>query len=110
MRLDPLRNKRKRIMCPHPLTTNWQLYMHLHPVINERLLASFRSLKIHHVLAFFGGFFLSTNHGRRFASPLTHTWLIENEVLACPHHFVMIERGEGETASLSIILLTTIVR
>ena len=40
----------------------------------------------------------------------THIWLIESEVLPCLSHLVMIERGEGETASLSIILLTTIVR
>ena len=29
MRLHPLRNKRKLIMCPHPLTATWQLtYFH----------------------------------------------------------------------------------
>ena len=32
----------------------------------------FRGLKNYPVLAFFGGFFLSTNHGRRFASPVMH--------------------------------------
>ena len=76
-------------MCPHPLTTKWQV-------------TSVRSLKIHHVcVGFFGGFILSTNHGRRFASPLTHT---------CPYHPV-IKRGlERETALPTTILVTTIVR
>ena len=38
MRLHPLRNKQKHIMCPHPLMTTWQLFMRLHPVMNERQL------------------------------------------------------------------------
>ena len=41
----------------------------------------------------FGSFFLSTNHGRRSASPpLMHTWLIESEVFSCPCQLVPIER------------------
>ena len=60
----------------------------------KRQLTSLCSLENHHVLAFFGCFFLSTNHGRGFASPLTHTWLIESEVLPYSYHLVMIERGE----------------
>ena len=46
------------------------------------------------MLIFFGGFFFSTKHSRRFASPQTHTWLTESEVLPCPYHLVMIGRGE----------------
>ena len=104
MRLHPLRNKRKHIMCTHPLMTTWQL-------------TYFRSLKNYHVLVCGGGgFFLGTNHGRRFVFPLTHIWLIGSEALPCPYHLVMIEmieRGEGETASptstILYFLLTTIV-
>ena len=81
-------------MCLHHLTTKWQLIIRLHPVMNKLQLTSLRSLKIHHGLAFFGCFFHSTSHGRRFAFPLTHTWLIESEVLPCPYHLVIIERGE----------------
>ena len=93
-------NKRQLLVCLH-LSGTWQLFMRLHSVMNEWQLSSFRSFKIHHVLALFGGFFLSTNHGRRFASlPLTHTWLIESEVLPCLSHLVMIEKV-GERDSLS---------
>ena len=53
----------------------------------------------------FGGFFLGTNHSRRLASPLTHTWLIESEFLPCLSHLVMIERGEGGTASPTSTIL-----
>ena len=82
-------------LCLHLLMTKWQLIMHLPPMMNKRQLTSFRSLKIHHVLAFFwGGLFLGTHHGWRFASLLTHTWLIESEVLSCPYHLVIIERVE----------------
>ena len=92
-------NNRQFIRCLHPLTTRWQLMMCLHPLTTKWQLTSLRNLKIHHVLAFFfffffGGFFLGTNHGRRFAFPLTHRWLIESEVLPCPYHLVMIERVE----------------
>ena len=94
MRVRPLRNKQKFIMCPHPLTTTWQLN-------------HFYSFKIHHMLAFFFScFFLSTNHSHRFASPLTHTWLIEIEVFPCLSHHVMIERGEGETDSPTSTILS----
>ena len=113
MRLHPLRNTRKYIMCPLPLTTTWLLIMRLHLVMNEWQLTYFRSLKNYHVLIFF--FFLAVsssvpNMVEGSASPLTYIWLIESEVLPCLSHLVIIERGEGETASLSIILLTTIVR
>ena len=102
-------NKRPLLVCLH-LSTTWQLFMCLHPVMNEWQLTYFCSLKIHHVLAFFGSFFLSTNHGCRFAPLLTHTWLIRSEVLPCPYLLVMIERV-GERLSLPlVILLTTIVR
>ena len=63
-------------------------------VMKKRQLTSVRSLKIHHVLAFFAGFFLCTKHNPKFASPLTHTWLIESEDLLCPYHLVIIERVE----------------
>ena len=85
MHLHPVMNKRQLIMCLHHLTTTWQLIMCLHPLTTTWQLTSFRSLKIHHMLAFFGSFFLSTNHGQRFASPLTHTWLIESESA----HFIL---------------------
>ena len=92
--------QRQFLMRLHPLRNKWQLIMHLHPLMDERQLTSFRSFKIHHVLALFGGFFLSTNYGRWFASPLlTHTWLIENDVLPCLSHLVMIQRV-GERDSL----------
>ena len=52
MRLHPLR-KQKHTMCPHPLTTTWQLFMCLHLVMNKRQLTYFRSLKNNHVLFFF---------------------------------------------------------
>ena len=87
--LHPVMNKWQLLMCLHPLTTKWQLIMSS-PFDKK----SFCSLKIPHMLAFFGSFFLSTNHGRRFASPLSHTWLIQNEVFPCPYHLVMIERSE----------------
>ena len=77
-----------------PLTTKWQLIMRLHPVMNKWQLTCLRSLKIHHVLALGGCFFHGTNHSRRFASPLTHTWLIEGEVLPCSYHHVIIERSK----------------
>ena len=99
MCLHPLRNKRKHIMCPHPLTTTWQLIMRLHSVMNERQLIYFCSLKNYHVLVF-GGFSLNTNCGRRSASPLTHTWLIESEVFPRLSHLVMLERV-GEKDGLS---------
>ena len=83
--LDSPTKKRQLIMCLHPLTTKWQL-------------TSVCSLKIHHVLAFFCRFFLSINH----------IWLIESEVLQCPYKLVL-KRGLERDASLSIILLTTIV-
>ena len=38
-------------------------------------------------------FSLNTNRGRRSASPLIHTWLIESEVLPCLSYLVMIEGG-----------------
>ena len=49
---------------------------------------------------FFGGLFLGTKYGRGFASPLTHLWLIESEILPCLSHLVIIERV-GERDSLS---------
>ena len=49
MRLLPLWNRWKHIMC---LTRLWMNGNSLH----------FHSLKIHHVLIFFGGLFLGTNH------------------------------------------------
>ena len=110
MRLHPLRNTWQLFMRLQPVMNEWQLTMRLHPVMNERQLTYFHSLKNSPRVDFFGGLFLGTNHGRRFASPLTHTWLLESEALLRPYHLVMIERvGERETASLSIILLTTIV-
>ena len=39
--------------------------------------------------------FLGTNHGRRPASPPTHTWLIESKVFWCLSRLVMIERTGG---------------
>ena len=39
-------------MCLHPSTNKWQLIMYLHSLVNKRQLTSFRSLKIHHELAF----------------------------------------------------------
>ena len=100
MHLHPLRNKQKHIMCPLPLRTTWQL-------------TYFSGLKIHHVLILV----LSSLVPIMVADLLlTHTWLIESEVLQCLSYLVMIERGEGERerekASLSIILqesLATIV-
>ena len=86
-------NKRQLLMCLYLSTTKWQL-MRLHPVMNKWLLNSVCSLKIHHMLAFFGCFLLSTKHSRRFASPLTHTGLIESEVLPCLYHLVITERVE----------------
>ena len=82
----------------------------LHSPANKSQLTSLRNLKIHYVFFCFlgGGFFLSANHGHRFASPLTHTWLIESGVLPCPSQLVL-KRGLERDASLSIILLTTIV-
>ena len=84
-------NKRQLLVCLHPLTTTWLLIMRLHPVMNERQL-SFCSLKIHPMLIFLGGVFLGTNNGWRFASPLTHIWLIESEALPRLSHLVIIER------------------
>ena len=43
----------------------------------------------------FGCFFLSTNHDRRFASPLTHTWLIGSGVLPYPCHLVIELKRDG---------------
>ena len=83
-----------QITCLHSPTKKQQLLMCLHPLTTKWRLTGLRSLKIHLVLAFFGSFFLSTHYSRRFASPLTHTWLIESEVLPCPYHIVMIERVE----------------
>ena len=92
-------NKRQLLMRLHPLTTTWQLFMRLYPVMNDQQLTYFRSLKNYHVLVS-GDFSLNTNRGRRSASPLTHTWLIESNVLPCLSHLVMIERvKERETAS-----------
>ena len=51
-----------RVVCLH-LSATWQLFMRLHPVMNERPLTYFRSLKIYHVLIF-GGIFLDTKYGR----------------------------------------------
>ena len=93
--------KRQLIMCLHPLTTKWQL-------------TSLRSLKIH-VLAFFFFFFFLLQFLPPYQSWLqicfsADAHIANREVLPCPYHLVMIERGEErETASLSIILLTTIV-
>ena len=57
----------------------------------------------------FGCFFLSTNHGHRSASPLTHTWLIGSGVFPCLCQFVLIERVEEKNGPpTSIILLSTI--
>ena len=90
----------------------WPLSMRLHPMMNERQLTYIHSLK--NYFDFFGIFSLGPNHGRRFASPLTHTWLIGSEVISCLSHLVMIERGEREMASptstILYFLLTTIVR
>ena len=94
MCLHPVMNKRQLIMRLHPVMNKWQLIMRLHPVMNKWQLTSLCSLKIHHGLAFFGRFFLGTNHGRRFASPLTHTWQIVSDFLLCPYHVVIIDRGE----------------
>ena len=89
-------SKWQLIICLHPLTNKWPFIMRLYPVMNKRQLTSVCSLEIHHVLAFFVfcGFFLSTKHSHKFASPLMHTWLIESEVLPCPYHLVIIERKE----------------
>ena len=45
----------------------------------------------------FGCFFLNTNHGRRSASPLMHTWLIGSGVLPCPCHLVLNREGWRKT-------------
>ena len=80
-------NEQKQpLMHLHPLRNKWQLIMRLHPVMNDRQLTYFRSLKNYHALIFVGGFSLNTNHSHWFASPLTHTWLIESEVLPCLSH------------------------
>ena len=36
--------------------------------------------------------FTFTNHGQRFASPLTHSWLIGSEALPCSYHLVIIKK------------------
>ena len=81
-----------QITCLHTPTKKRQLIMCIHPLINKWQLINLRSLKIHKVLALGGCFFLSTTHGRRFASPPTHTRLIESEVL--PYHLIIIESVE----------------
>ena len=91
-----LHPKQKHIMCLHPLTTKWQLFMLLHPVTTTNLF----SVVLKFTTCFFGGLFFGTNHGRRFASPLTLTWLIESEALPRPYQLVMIERV-GERDGLS---------
>ena len=83
----------------HPLTSTFQLIMHPHPVMNKRQQTYFHSLKNYYVLTF-GRFSLNTNRGRRSASPLIQTWLIESEVLPCLSYLVMIERV-GERDGLS---------
>ena len=76
--------KRQLLMCFHPFTTSWQLFMCLLPVMNEQQPTHFRSLKSYQLLTF-GGFSLNTNRGRKSASPLTHAWLIGSEALPCPY-------------------------
>ena len=86
----------------HPLTTTWQLFMRLHPVMNKLQLTYFRSLKNYHVLIFFAVSSSVPNMVEGPVSPLTHTWLIESEVLPSLSHLVMIKRvgeRERETAS-----------
>ena len=82
--------------------------MRLHPVMNERQVTYFRSLKNYHVLTF-DGFSLNGNRGRRSASPLTHTW----PTSPCNDRERERERErekERERRSLPLpILLTTIV-
>ena len=76
----------------HPLTSTFQLIMRPHPVMNKRQQTYFHSLKNYNVLTF-GRFSLNTNRGRRSASPLIQTWLIESEVLPYLSYLVMIEGG-----------------
>ena len=54
----------------------------------------------------FGSFFLSTNHDRRFASPLTHVWVTGSGVLPCPSHLVLNREGwKKDGPSIYTILL-----
>ena len=80
-------NSRQPLMC-------------LHPSMNKQPLFSFRSLKIHHVLAFWR--FLPQYQSWSqvcLSLPLMHTWLIEIEVFSCPCQLVPIERVEEKQPS-----------
>ena len=92
-------NKRQLLVCLH-LSTTWQHCMRLYPVMNLRQLTYFRSLKNHHVLIFLAVSSSVPNMVKGSASPLTHTWLIESEVLPYLSHLVMTERvGVRDTLS-----------
>ena len=75
--------QRQLLMRLHPLRNKRQLTMRLHPVMNEWQLTYFLLFEV--LFFFFCRLFLGT-------SPLTHTWLIESEVLPCPSCLVIIER------------------
>ena len=86
-----------------------QLLMRLHPMMNERQLSHFRSLKIYHMLIF-SGIFLDTKYGQGVR--LSADTYIANREWGPPMSTSPCNDigGEGEIASpASIILLTTIV-
>ena len=81
-------------LCSWFFNEQRQLLMRLHPVMNERQLTYFRSLKNYNVLTY--GVFSPQYQ----SLSLTRTWLIESQVLPCLSHLVMIEKV-GEWYSLS---------
>ena len=80
-------NKSQLLVCLH-CSTIWQLFMRPHPMMNERQLTSFCSLKIHHMLIFW--WTLPSYQSWSKACFRTDT-LIECEALPRPNHLVMIE-------------------
>ena len=58
-----------------------QFLLCLHPSRNKRQLSYFPWFENSPRVDFFSGLSLGTKYDQGFASPLTHTWLIESEVL-----------------------------
>ena len=100
------------LYASHPVMNEPQLTMRPQPLMNEQQLNYFRGLKNYHVLIYLAVPSSVPNMVKGSASPLTHTWLIESEVLQCPYFLVMIEKmGERERRATPLpILLITIVR
>ena len=98
-----------QITCLHSPMKKRQIIMCLHSLMNKWQLTSFRSLKIHHVLAFLP--FLTPYQSwsqiclSADAYMANREWSSHMPISSCNDRGVL----KRETASLSIILLNTIV-